>query len=112
LNLPWGENVEPKAAAPVFDQAKDFPALNTKPQNVVDAPAVEMAGGNAWDMKQKLFADAPPAVAPPTELLKSLTINVAKEEEDPLDPDSTIFKASKYYIVHTHKYKCPHRGCT
>jgi hypothetical protein len=109
--LPWGENISPKATPPVFNHAKDFPFLNTKPQNVMNTPTVEMRGGNAWATKQTLFADAPPAIAPPTELHKSLAVK-EEDDEDPLDPDSTTFKAHKYYLVHTHKYKCPHRGCT
>jgi hypothetical protein len=81
-----------------------------KAGNVMDTPAVESKAGNAWATKQKLFADAPPPIAPPTTLLKSL--NIKEEEEDPLDPDSRTFKPQKYYLEHTRKYKCPHRGCT
>jgi hypothetical protein len=109
--LPWGENIASKAVPPVFIQAKDFPGLNTKSQNVMDSPAVKTKGENASATKQNLFADPPPALAPPIELLKSLAVK-EEDNENPLDPDSNTFKAHKYYLIHTHKYKCPHKGCT
>jgi hypothetical protein len=77
----------------------------------MDAPAVESKVGSVWATKQKLFVDAPPAVAPPPQLLKSLTIQ-EQDDEDPLDPDSRIFLSKKYFLEHTRKYKCPHRGCS
>jgi hypothetical protein len=88
----------------------EFPTLTAKPGNVMDVPAVESKAGNAWDTKQKLFADAPAAIAPPVELLQSMNIKV-KEEEDPMNPDSKSFNAKKYYVDLIGKFRCPHRGC-
>jgi hypothetical protein len=89
---------------------REFPALTVKPSNIMDVPAVESKAGNAWDTKQKLFADAPAAIAPPVELFQSMNIEV-KEEEDPMNPNSKSFNAKKYYVDLIGNFRCPHTGC-
>jgi hypothetical protein len=81
--------------------------LSTKAGNIVNTPAF---GANIWATGQKLFVNGPPAVSSPAELRQSL--NVQEEDEDPLDPDSHLFKPKKYYLDLTQKYKCPRRGCS
>ncbi|KAH8745641.1 hypothetical protein F5882DRAFT_108298 [Hyaloscypha sp. PMI_1271] len=91
---------------------EDFPALTVKLGNVPNTPGVELKTGNAWEAKQKLFADAPAAIAPPVELLRSMNVkNIEEGEEDPMDPDSRSFNAMKFYINLIGKFRCPHRGC-
>ncbi|CZT52819.1 uncharacterized protein RSE6_14199 [Rhynchosporium secalis] len=66
---------------------------------------------NPWGSKN-LFPGAPPAIAPPVDLLSSLAITPAPvtvyRRFDPSDPN---FKASRYYVEVLRKWKCPHPGC-
>jgi hypothetical protein len=91
---------------------EDFPTLTVKLGNIPNTPGVELKTGNVWESKQKLFADAPAAIAPPVELLRSMNVKDIEEgEEDPMNPDSRSFNAMKFYINLIGKFRCPHRGC-
>jgi hypothetical protein len=127
-----GDNTTPSMTqAPVFQQ-DDFPALGAvpssaapdnsskgnKPSTSNTAPGNALAlaehkAGNVWGAKQNLFPNAPAAIAPPVDLLRSMTIKDKDEGdcEDPLDPDSRGFSAKKFYVDLLCKYRCPHKGC-
>ena len=68
---------------------------------------------SAWGQQKNLFPDAPPAVAPPAEMLRTMTTDAKKEKNDwpEHDPDNPTFRVQKYWVSFTGKYKCPHRYC-
>lgn len=104
--------VLPRLSSAQVLKQDDFPSLTTKPINITNTPAIESQPRIVWAAKQKLFTDAPPAIAPPVDLLKSINVEDEQEEdEDPTNPDSKGFKAKKFYIDLIGKYRCPHRGC-
>jgi len=79
--------------------------------NIIDAAVKDPTAGNAWGAKKNLFPNAPPAVAPPTELLASMTIDKPEIEGgtryDRYDPTNPMFNASEFWVQVLEKYKCP-----
>lgn len=99
--------------APANDTA-DFPGL-PRPAKVqaTISPAVQIP--NAWDDQKNLFPNAPPAEAPPTELLAALGISQPKPvvpPVNPFDPDIPGFHPQRYYNEILRKYLCPYNNCT
>jgi hypothetical protein len=71
----------------------------------------------AWSTKKNLFPNAPPAVAPPADLLERMTMKESEEGSDgqkycKYDPNDPSFRAEVFFIQITGKFKCPHKGCT
>jgi len=130
--LQYDQKVLPTAAPkvkPVTSSAPswDFPKKQSTPEAVASnlvvqpkhpiLPTIPLTG-SAWSTQKNLFPDAPPAVAPPTELLEKLQVSQVTKPADPassdhalFDPTSPSFNPSTYFVVFSRKYKCPHKGC-
>jgi len=111
-NAPIGQNPGFK-----YNNPKDLPALQTQNtvvksvQNIINTPNMESRKENvAWCVRNDLFPEAPPAVAPLAGLMESLTLS-PQEEENPFNPDNPKFNVAHYFISFTRKYKCPYKGC-
>jgi hypothetical protein len=111
-NAPIGQNSGFK-----YNNPKAFPALQTQKtvvksvQNIIDTPKMELRKENvAWCVKNDLFPEAPPAVAPLAGLMESMTLS-PPEEENPDNPDNPKFNVAHYFVSLTRKYKCPYKGC-
>ncbi|KAI9052130.1 hypothetical protein LZ554_003492 [Drepanopeziza brunnea f. sp. 'monogermtubi'] len=75
------------------------------------SPQPSPASTNAWSKQKNLFPEAPAAIAPPTELLKSMAISEpVKKDKNFIEthPDSPDFRADRFWIKPLGKFKCPH----
>ncbi|KAH6723650.1 hypothetical protein BKA61DRAFT_664372 [Leptodontidium sp. MPI-SDFR-AT-0119] len=109
------------ASANIANPASSHPTPAAVAKPGVGVGATQNSAPNAnikpaqspWGSRN-LFPDAPPAVAPPADLLSSLSISTpatpAKVYKN-FDPDDPSFKANRYYVDVIGKWKCPHQGC-
>lgn len=117
LNLPWGPEAELVKPVP---PTSEFPPLNNRPPNIMDAQAIITLPGSAWAVKKDLFlpvslAKVPTATGLPGFGAKILQSQLATPKPDPEpnphDPGNPNFDAKNYYIQLIDKYKCPYPGC-
>jgi hypothetical protein len=109
------ETTTPAASRPLWD----FPR-QTSPTAASSSKAAPAEKQSAWTSQKILFPDAPAAVPPPAALLAELSTLADKKKfitPDGMafslhDPKAPGFKAQRYYVTFTGKYKCPHLGCT
>jgi hypothetical protein len=125
LNSAWGvPYVEPSTPstsataqpqrAPAMNNTNEFPALGKTAVKVAIPPIQKK--GNAWASQQNLFPNAPTAITPLVDLMASLAVSSSNPAvEDPApnehDPDSPGFRAGRYFVPLTGKYRCPWLGC-
>ncbi|KAM3066667.1 hypothetical protein ACMFMG_002379 [Clarireedia jacksonii] len=129
----YPENGFPRRIAPSMKE-NDFPSLPTQEfkdagfnvPNIMDEPIADMSLGSIWDTKH-LFpwavrADVPfsssqagDSVAPHgkgTQTRMRQLINPLPDKVwAPYDPSDPSFRAERYWVTFTKKYKCPHKLC-
>lgn len=99
----------------------DFPGLPQKGGNAAEqAPKPSAEGdhqaseGGAWNGKENLFPDAPPAQKPTASQLQAASEpspRVVFQSMDADDPDNPAFNAARYYSDVIKQYICPKIRC-
>jgi hypothetical protein len=114
----------PPAKALQVTKPAEFPQLPSEQfknggaigPNIMDASVKAPPAGNAWGAKKNLFPNAPPAVAPATEILASMSISEPQIEKGTryaeFDTTNPMFNIRKYWIPVLEKFKCPIPLCT
>ncbi|KAI9649218.1 hypothetical protein NHQ30_001786 [Ciborinia camelliae] len=113
---------------PPLPSGNNFKDEGMKAPNFMDAPVEDSKFTSIWDTKH-IIANArkpippPSTTAPPVTDVASRTgglpplrmrplVNPLPEKEyAPYDPKDPSFRAQKYWVSFTQKYKCPHRLC-
>ncbi|KAK2627399.1 hypothetical protein QTJ16_003365 [Diplocarpon rosae] len=137
LSTPWGRSATKLLEVPKFTSSSLY-ALSNKPCNaalvkpvavpvsvtrygnvnsathafVSVQPPARTSPGNAWSGSSTaagLFPDAPSAVAPPIQLLQSMTSKPVFKNKNHIevDPNQPGFRVSAFWVAPLNKYKCP-----
>jgi hypothetical protein len=133
IQYEYPENDFPRPLAPSMKE-NNFPSLPTKNfkdagfkvPNLMDEPIADISLGSIWDTKH-LFPratrpDAPSSlpgtgnpVAPsgegPQLRVRQLINPLPEKVWAPYDPSDPSFRAERYWVTFTKKYKCPHKLC-
>ncbi|PQE07296.1 hypothetical protein CJF32_00005189 [Rutstroemia sp. NJR-2017a WRK4] len=129
----YPEDDFPRPVAPSMKES-NFPSLPTKNfkdagvsvPNLMDEPIVNISLGSIWDTKQ-LFPNATrpdvPSSSPgtrnpvtpdgkgPQVRMRQLINPLPEKVWAPYDPSNPSFRAERYWVTFTKKYKCPHKLC-
>jgi hypothetical protein len=129
----YPEDDFPRPVAPSMKES-NFPSLPTKNfkdagvsvPNLMDEPIVDISLGSIWDTKQ-LFPSATrpdvPSSSPgtrnsvtpdgkgPQVRMRQLINPLPEKVWAPYDPSNRSFRAERYWVTFTKKYKCPHKLC-
>lgn len=114
---------------PALPSASNFKDIGMKAPNFMDAPLEEPKFTSIWD-SNRIFANtrndnpsAPTAATPATGVAaragelqplheRALIKPLPEKEYAPFDPSDPTFRAQRYWVPFTQKFKCPHRLCT
>lgn len=132
----YAENAVPRAIAPSMKETS-FPSLpgpssfrdaGLKAPNLMDAPLEDSKFGSIWDTK-RITTTAQKSIPPPSTKTLPVTDGAVKagvlppshtrplitplpeKEYAPHDPKNPAFRAQKYWVSFTKKFRCPHRFC-
>ncbi|ESZ96375.1 hypothetical protein SBOR_3207 [Sclerotinia borealis F-4128] len=113
---------------PSLPSVNDFKDAGMKAPNFMDAPFEDSKFNSIWD-SQHIIANARKPVSPPPKAAAPVTDAIARtgglpplrmrplvnplpeKEYAPYDPKDPAFRAQRYWVPFTKKYKCPHRLC-
>lgn len=113
---------------PLLPSASNFRDAGMKAPNFMDAPLDDSKFSSIWDTKH-IVSNArkptppPPMAAPPVTnvaartgalpplRMRSLVNPLPEKEYAPYDPKDPTFRAQRYWVPFTQKFKCPHKFC-
>ncbi|QSZ37166.1 hypothetical protein DSL72_009260 [Monilinia vaccinii-corymbosi] len=113
---------------PPLPSANNFKDAGMKAPNFMDTPLDDSKFSSIWDTKH-IIANAqtpipppPTAASPVTDVaaragglpplrMRPLVNPLPEKEYAPYDPNDPKFRAQRYWVPFTQKFKCPHRLC-
>ncbi|KAF7865205.1 hypothetical protein EAF04_006182 [Stromatinia cepivora] len=113
---------------PPLPSGSNFKDAGMKAPNFMDAPFEDSSLTSIWDTKHIIANARKPIPQPPTEAppvtdiaaragglpplrMRALVNPLPEKEYAPYDPKDPSFRAQRYWVTFTRKYKCPHRLC-
>lgn len=129
----YPENDFPKPIVPSMNEnlfpslpTKDFKDAGFKGPNLMDEPIADISLGSIWDTKQLFLSTTRPDVPssspqsgnfvtvngkPAQARMRQLIDPLPEKVWAPYDPSDPSFRAERYWVTFTKKYKCPHKFC-